>query len=108
MVTPHPNIVAAIDEEENKEKTKRQFANSENDSKQIESLEVQKNYKYSTDHENQRIKPQNIENLEEQNRIQHSTNLQEQHSDILGKQNKEDSNEMNDKSEKQSTLEYDF
>ena len=66
---PHPNIVASIDEEENKEKTESKFANSENYSKQITVLEVQNSHKNSADHENQRIKPQNIENLEEQNKI---------------------------------------
>ena len=48
MATPSPSIVAAIDEEENKEKTKKQFVNSENHRKQITGLEHQNNHEHST------------------------------------------------------------
>ena len=48
VATPSPNIVASIDEEENKEKTKKQLANSENHNKQITGIEHQNNHEHST------------------------------------------------------------
>ena len=67
--------MAAIDEGENKEKNKKQFANLENHSKQILGLEHQNIRKHSTNHGHQRTNPQNIENPEEKNKIQHSIDL---------------------------------
>ena len=92
-------LVAIIDEEENKEETKRQFASSENHSKEITSIKHQNNHEHSTNQKNQRKNPQDIENIEEQNEDKHCAILQEQNSHKLGQQNREDHNEINEKSE---------
>ena len=77
MATPHCNIVADTEKEEDKTKALGQFAKSENHSKLITGLELQNSHLLVVNFESQEKSPQHDEEHEELNQIQHSASLQE-------------------------------